>query len=521
MENISNQCFIGVDYGTINSSIGIYINGKFAIIKNLDEGKIISSTLIFKNNVCLNDGKNINKENENYNNIIYEYKRIIGLSYKELNEKEFFKYLTYEIIEKDNMPLIKINDNGKDKLYSAQDISSLLFKNIKKEIDNYIYKLGENNILIKVLITVPKYFNDQQKKEINSAAKSAGFESPNIIDEPFAEIIGYSFGLNLISEYSKNENSINDKKSISNISKNVLKNLLVFDLGGSKNDITLLKIIMNNEGDIEVKTEITVTDNNLGGIDFDNLLINHCLKIFCKEHGYEEEVIRKNKKGLLNLKLKCEETRIKLNKTNVEDIIIKNFFNNNDLNIKIHKEEFDIICKDLYLRISKLINDNFNKDKTLDEKDEIILIGRASKMFGIKNLIIKLFNKNKIRDNLNLDDIFPYCTTIKAIKSEEKDSINLNLNFGVMNNLGVSKNKTFNNIGESKASFDRIIKRYTKIPVSGLSINKDYTINLNEKCKDILIEIYEGKGKDLIKYKKIGEIILTGIKKTGIITYNV
>lgn len=49
-------------------------------------------------------------------------------------------------------------------------------------------------ILIKVLITVPKYFNGQQKKEINSAAKSAGFESPNIIDEPFAEIIGYSFG---------------------------------------------------------------------------------------------------------------------------------------------------------------------------------------------------------------------------------------------------------------------------------------------------------------------------------------
>jgi len=90
-----------------------------------------------------------------------------------------------------------------------------------------------------------------------------------------------------------------------------------------------------------------------------------------------------------------------------------------------------------------------------------------------------------------------------------------------MNNLGVSKNKTFNNIGESKAFFDLIIKRYTKIPVSGLSINKDYTINLNEKCKDILIEIYEGKGKDLIKYKKIGEIILTGIKKTGIITYNV
>ena len=142
-------------------------------------------------------------------------------------------------------------------------------------------------------------------------------------------------------------------------------------------------------------------------------------------------------------------------------------------------------------------------------------------MFGIKNLIIKLFNKNKIRDNLNLDDIFPYCTTIKAIKSEEKDNINLNLNFAVMNNLGVSKNKTFNNIGESKAFFDLIIKRYTKIPVSGLSINKDYTINLNEKCKDILIEIYEGKGKDLIKYKKIGEIILTGIKKAGIITYNI
>ena len=497
------EIIIGIDYGTSNLSIITYFENKIEFIPFKNNDIIFPSKIILENNEThAIENNDIFQRLEKYNdNIIYDIKRFIGLNYNELNEKDFYKNLFYEIKEINEIPKIEIKDKNKNIIYlSAEEILSLHIKEVLKIVDNHFKKEFKNR---RVNIAIPKFFSDEQKQAFESAVKSAGIENYNIIDESFYEIIGYTLGMNLIE--NNNKEKINEK------------NILIFDLGGGKSDINIINIKVNNEGNIDLTTLISDCDLYLGGSDFDDKLIDYCINIFCSNYNCKEEDIRKNKNYLMNLKILCEETKKNFYSSNNEQIIsIKKFFENYQLYIKITPEKYEELCKPLYKRIRVLINNSFKRiNRKLDEIDDIILIGRGSRIIGIKKLFIEIFRKEKIKQKFKYDKIIPLCLIIKSLQLKENIDITFNPNYYILENIGISNNNNSNE-DEKEQLMVPIFKKYQKLP----SINKSiFEKKITEIDKGICIEIYEGNDKYTRKNKKIGEFIFGGNKGIDIKKY--
>jgi molecular chaperone DnaK (HSP70) len=288
--------------------------------------------------------------------------------------------------------------------------------------------------------------------------------------------------------------------------------IIVFDLGGGTLDVTLLNIKKNNEGNTDFEVLATDGDIHLGGSDFDNKLIDFCINEFCKSTGYKEEEIRLDKFACKRLKTKCENSKKLLSIMNETVINIDNFYGTEDLIIPLNRNKFEELCKDLYEEIEKIIYSTIkNNGKTISQIDEVILVGGATKMTGIKDFMGRLFGPAKIKSTINPDEAVAYGATLDRAKMEENVKINFNLQDIIAYNLGVEKENNEMSV---------IIKKYSKIPCS---YDKNYITKVDEKHPNIIVPIYEGNSKS-VKDKdclKLGEIVLDNINKIGDFKYNV
>ena len=528
---------IGIDYGTSNSCVGIFMNGSVTIIPNKIGERTTPSIVCFSEE---NKGKalvgeeTLNQKIDNYRNTIYEVKRFIGLSYEDFKEDEYDKNLNYEVVNINGIPKIKIILNGEDFYYSAEEISAIIIKKMVNLAEDFIDQKGEGIKITKAIITVPAHFTDQQKNAVRSAAKLAGIEIPRIINEPTAAALAYGIGKNLVPENENNglqrintlflkdnnEDSGEAPLAIERFKSKSLENAIVFDLGGGTLDITLLNISKNTEGNINFEVIATDGDIHLGGSDFDNKLIDYCIDRFCKLTGNKEETIRKDKKACKRLKIRCENAKKLLSITKETFINIDNFYGNEDLGIRITRNEFDDLCSDLYERIQELLTEVLEgAGKEMNEIDEIILVGGATRMNGIKNLLIKLFGEDKIKVNLNPDEAVAFGATMEAAKMEEKDKINFNLQDIVAYKLGIlSLNENEEDRKVNGDLMKTIITKFEKIPTSS---EKEFSRILPQDCQDFIIRVYEGNETYVNKNTFLGEVKIENIKHTGKIDFKV
>ena len=528
MEKSKKEYHVGIDYGTSNSCVGIFINGTVQIAPNrLGERTTPSIVYISEENKAIVGEDTISQKLDEFKNIIYEVKRFIGLSYEEFKQKDFAKNLNYEVVNIDNVPKIKININGMDYFYTAIEISSLIIKKMVQNAEDFINEIHQGVKINKAVLTVPAHFNTHQIDAVKTAANLAGIEVPRIIFEPTAAAIAYGLGQNLIAE---NKNIImNPKNNDLHTSITLgdgcdapsplamLKNgsselIIVFDLGGGTLDVTLLNIKKNNEGNTDFEVLATDGDIHLGGSDFDNKLIDFCINEFCKSTGYKEEEIRLDKFACKRLKTKCENSKKLLSIMNETVINIDNFYGTEDLIIPLNRNKFEELCKDLYEEIEKILYSTIkNNGKTISQIDEVILVGGATKMTGIKDFMGRLFGPAKIKSTINPDEAVAYGATLDRAKMEENVKINFNLQDIIAYNLGVEKENNEMSV---------IIKKYSKIPCS---YDKNYITKVDEKHPNIIVPIYEGNSKS-VKDKdclKLGEIVLDNINKIGDFKYNV
>lgn len=394
---------------------------------------------------------------------------------------------------------------------SIEEICSSIFKEIIKLTENYLSKLGKTIKITKAYIILPKFFTNQQKKSIEYAASSAGIDAPKIVDEPFPEMIGYALDQDLF--YKKEDNNDNNKVENNNenksINKNYNKKIMIIDFGGGKTEIILINVFKDDDQILTFKKEIEDCDFNLGGNDLDNKLMDFCINKFCEKYMYKEEDIRKNsRKSLLNLKLICEDVKIKL-----EGIIsINNFYDGKDLNINITKKDLDKIYNEFYIRFNELIEKNLKKiNQNFDKIDEIFLLGRGTKLKSIKDKLINLFGKDKLRDEFNLNEIIPLCTIIKAIKTELQN-VNLSLDYRINESLGIAGQA----IDSNGKIMIPLIKKYKEVPIY---VSKNFGFNLTQENQNISIEIYEGNQKYIKDNIKIGEVNLNGINYIGKVNF--
>ena len=519
---------VGIDYGTSNSCVGIFMNGNVHIVPNKLGERTTPSVVLFTNdNKILVGEDTITQKIDNPKNLIYEIKRFIGLSYEEFLNRDFAKYLNYDVVNVDNIPKIKININGEDYFYSAVEISAYILKKLVQNAEDFIAESNQGIKINKAVITVPAHFDNNQISAVKAAANLAGIEVARVVFEPTAAALSYGLGQNLKIEDDNNLKAQKKKNLYCSINptdvgeapnpfgmlkKGSSENAIVFDLGGGTLDVTLLKIKKNSDGIVDF--DILATDGNirLGGSDFDNKLIDFCIKDFCNVSGYNEDEIRQNKVACKRLKIKCERAKKLLSIMKETIINIDNFYKSDDLTVKISRDTFEDICQDLYIEIEKIIYSLINSceiEMNLNNIDEVILVGGATKMTGIKIFLGKIFGPEKVKSNLNPDEAVAYGATLDMAKMEENDKISFNLQDIVAYDLGV---ETINE------EMNPIIKKYSKIPTYK---DKTFKVNLTEDNKDIVVNVYEGNNNLVKDNKLLAQIILNQINQLGEIHYNV
>lgn len=200
----SQKVAIGIDLGTTFSCVGIYQNGTTEIIANDQGSRTTPSWVSFTENERLIGQAAKSMANSNSKNTVYDAKRLIGRIYNDPVVEKEREYLSYDVINKNNKPHIKVNYKGEEKCFAPEEISAMVLTKMKETAEAYL-----NKKVTDAVITVPAYFNDAQRQATKDAGHIAGLNVLRIINEPTAAALAYGIGKE------------NDEK-----------NILVFDFGG-------------------------------------------------------------------------------------------------------------------------------------------------------------------------------------------------------------------------------------------------------------------------------------------------
>ena len=333
---------IGIDAGTSNSVIGVYQSTHVEIAPNSIGDTYMPSVV-----VILDEGELVGEETmlhkideNNTRNRITEIKRIIGRKFSTLTPQEIQKYNAIEDPKNKDQILIKVKRKDKEEFLSPETIMSLIIKKLVKSASNFL-----GSLVKKAVLTVPAYFDYNQRAAIVESAKKAGIEILRIINEPTAAALAYGLGT---SDNLKDSLAVSMMKQDNKTERKVI----VFDLGGGTFDISILTIKDNKEFHVIA----TSGDTHLGGDDFDNKLVDYCIHKFCIASKVDENEIRKDKNILRRLKTQCEKAKKKLSIFQKTTITIYNFFKSSNLYVDITREEFNSMCDDLYERIKLVLN---------------------------------------------------------------------------------------------------------------------------------------------------------------------
>jgi len=247
---------VGIDLGTTYSCVGVWRNDSVDIIAN-DMGERTTPSYVSFSEERLIGQAAKNQCSRNPTNTIFDAKRLIGRKFKDNIVQDDMKLWPFQVVEgSGGRPVIQVEFKGEQKRFFPEEISSMVLSKMKDTAEQYV---GE--AVGQAVITVPAYFNDSQRQATKDAGRIAELEVLRIINEPTAAAIAYGL----------------DKANAEE------QNVLIFDLGGGTFDVSLLTI---DEGVFEVMA--TAGDTHLGGEDFDNILVDHCVTAFN----------RKNKKRL-------------------------------------------------------------------------------------------------------------------------------------------------------------------------------------------------------------------------------
>ena len=481
---------IGLDLGTTFSCIGVYKNGGVEIIPNSVGEKITPSIVIFKDNEILVGEDTIDDLVKYYDNCLYEVKRLIGLDFSKKNYQEEIEKLPFKVVlptQKNKQADIEVVINKQKKTFSPTEISSLIIKKMVHNAENYLHKK-----IKKLVITVPAYFSENQKKLTSQAAEMLNLDVIKIINEPTAAALAYGF----TEDQSKD------------------KNILVFDLGGGTFDVSILSFENEKDNKENVnKKNLSVLsssgDMHLGGEDFDNALVDFVLE----KQNIDEKMIRKNNHAIKRLKVACENIKKNLSISDKTTLRINNLLDKVDINLDITKQEFENICLPLIERLKLPLNNAIaeagkkmqalKKDFTKDDIDEVILVGGSTRIPMVKNFVKNFFPKKKINDRINPDEAVAYGATLQAEKilyNRDKIISNFHILDITPFSLGLATKNISNDEELQKEGLEMsvMIKRGTPLPTFNV---QTYT-TVKDNQTTVQLEIYEGERK-YVKYNHL------------------
>ena len=388
---------IGIDLGTTNSVVAVMEGGEPVVITTAEGGRLCPSVVGFTKSGERLVGQTARRQAVvNPDNTVFSIKRLMGRRFDDPEVTKARQVLPYKITQgRAGDAQVQISQTGKE--YTPQEISAMILRKLKEDAEAY---LGEK--VTQAVITVPAYFNDSQRQATKDAGQIAGLEVMRIINEPTAASLAYGL----------------DKKEAETI--------LVFDLGGGTFDVSVLEV---GEGVVEVKS--TSGDTFLGGDDWDQRIVDWVAAEFKREQGID---LRQDRQALQRLKEAAEKAKIELSTVLETEInlpfVTADASGPKHLQVKLTRAKLEQLTEDLVERcrgpFEQAVRDAKLKAADIDE---VVLVGGATRMPMIQDLVRRLAGGKEPHKGVNPDEVVAVGAAIQAgvLAGEVKDVLLLDV----------------------------------------------------------------------------------------------
>jgi molecular chaperone DnaK len=459
-----SEIAMGIDLGTSYSCVAIIEDGVPTVVPNEWGERTHASVVSFMEDGRVLVGNDAKKQIiTNPDNTVYSAKRILGRFFFSEEVRKARTVVPYTIVEGPNNSVrIRI----RDMLYSPQEISAIILKEMRQIVENHA---GQE--VKKAVITVPAYFNDNQRQATKDAGKIAGLDVLRIINEPTAAALTYGFG------------------------QGYQQRVALYDLGGGTFDISILDI-----GDDVFEVVSTAGDTYLGGDDFDDRIMHWLADSFQQQQGVD---LRQHKYALQKLKEAAEKAKIGLSEHEVVQIHIPLIHTDEsgyslDFSTTLSRAEFNQMVMDLVQRTFKVCDEAIQSARlTAGDIDCVILVGGPTRLPIIRSSVRHYFQKQPLTD-VDPDEVVAMGAAIQghALLDAQQSTFLLDVTPLTLR------------LGTVGGYTEKIIEKNTPIPIDRTRCFTTAT-DFQEKVK---IRVFQGESNKQDENVLLGEFEFSGFR---------
>ncbi|HEY4221007.1 MAG TPA: Hsp70 family protein [Myxococcota bacterium] len=461
------QLAMGIDLGTSNSCVAIVEDGVPKVIANEWGERTHASVVTFLDEGSVVVGNDAKKHIiTNPKGTIYSSKRLIGRYFFSEEVKKAQTVCSYDIVEGPNN---SVRVKALDKIYPLPEVAGMILKEMRAIVEAHV-----GHAVTQAVITVPAFFNDNQRQETKNAGRIAGLEVLRILNEPTAAALAYGFG------------------------QNINQRVVVYDLGGGTFDVSILQI-----GEDVFEVMATNGDTYLGGDDFDERIMNWMMQQFQEQTRID---IKKDRLALSKVKEAAEKAKIELSEKDkvqlqIPGLAVDKAGKSYDLDLLLTRSVFNQMVMDLVQRTFKVCDEALQSARiTANEIDGVILVGGPTRLPIIRNSVRHYFQREP---NIDVD---PDLVVALGAAIQADALLDQNTNTFL---LDVTPQTL--RLGTVGGFTEPIIDKNTSIP-----IDRTRTfVTARDNQEKVKIRIFQGEGRKEEECQLLGEFEFGGLRQAA------